>query len=64
VRTLSYLFLSGNMGDGLAVLSNNDPLLEWKRIEPNSMMETLWTIACGKLVFHVKSSVFDGTRQE
>lgn len=47
VRTLSYSFFSGNMGDGLAVFSNNDPLLKWERIKPNSIEEILWRIVCG-----------------
>ena len=45
-RTLAFTWFGGQMGSGKVVFSNSDPG-KWRPIEPGSIGETLWKIACG-----------------
>ena len=47
IRTLAFLWFSGQMGNGNVVYSNSNPG-EWTPISPESIGESLWKIACGK----------------
>ena len=46
-RALYTSFHSGNMGEGNTVLTDSDPG-KWKPVPPDSAVELLWKIACGK----------------
>ena len=46
-RTLAFTWLSGQMGNGKVVYANSDPR-KWSPIQPGSVRETQWKIACGK----------------
>jgi hypothetical protein len=46
-RLLSGFFHSGNMAGGEIVYIGSDPGT-WTPIPPNTIMETLWKIACGR----------------
>ena len=46
-RMLAFTWFSGQMGNGNVVLSHSEPG-KWKPIQPESIGETLWKIACGK----------------
>lgn len=46
-RLLAFAWFSGQMGNGKVVFSNNDPA-KWAPVQPGSIGETLWKIACGK----------------
>ena len=47
-RMLAFTYFSGQMGNGKVVYSNGAVKDEWEPIEPGSVAETLWKIACGK----------------
>jgi len=47
MRLLAFTYFSGQMGSGKVVLSDSDPG-KWSPIEPGSVAEALWKIACGK----------------
>ena len=46
-RTLSSIRISGNMGNGDVVGSNNT-IGQWSPISPDSVIEVLWKTACKK----------------
>jgi hypothetical protein len=46
-RLLAFTWFSEQMGNGTVVYSDNDPY-KWSPIQPESMNEALWKIACGK----------------
>ena len=46
-RQLAYSFFSGQMGSGKNVNTNNDTG-KWAPIQPGSVGEAKWKIACGK----------------
>jgi len=46
-RILTVSLRSGNMGEGELVFSTSDPD-KWLPVQPESVSETLWQIACGK----------------
>ena len=48
-RVLSFAWYSGNMGEGKAVYSTSKPG-PWEPVAPESAIELLWNIACGKIV--------------
>ena len=48
VRALAYTFFDGKMGNGKIVFTNSETSMKWQPIEPGSVGETLWKIACGK----------------
>ena len=48
-RLLAFTDFSGQMGNGNVVYSNGNVRDEWSPIEPGSIGETKWKIACGKL---------------
>ena len=47
LRALAFSNFSGQMGRGTAVYLANDPD-KWEPIQPESVGEVLWKIACGK----------------
>ena len=47
VRILAFTWFDGRMGRGKVVVSDSD-LGKWSPIEPGSIGEALWKIACGK----------------
>ncbi len=47
-RSLFSIYLSGHMGAGSLVYSEDGTPGNWKPIIPNSPSETLWKLACGK----------------
>lgn len=49
MRQLFYALYSGNMGSGKMEHSNSEHL-KWMPVEPGSMGEAMWEIACGKKV--------------
>ena len=46
-RRLAVSFFSGRMGNGNVVLNDNEPD-KWGPIQPESIGEALWKVACGK----------------
>ena len=48
VRTLAFTWFDEQMGNGKVVYSVGNARGEWSPIEPESMGEALWKIACGK----------------
>ena len=48
VRDLAYSWFSGKMGSGNVVHTDSASTMKWIPIEPESIGETLWKIACGK----------------
>ena len=48
VRILAFTNFSGKMGKGNVVYADGNVRAEWEPIEPGSIGETLWKIACGK----------------
>jgi hypothetical protein len=46
-RTLAYMWFSGNMGTGKVVYSNSNEG-KWEAIEPESVGQHLWKVACAK----------------
>lgn len=49
MRQLFYALYSGNMGSGKMEHANSEHL-KWMPVEPGSMGEAMWEIACGKKV--------------
>lgn len=49
MRQLFYALYSGSMGGGKMEHSNSEHL-KWMPVEPGSMGEAMWEIACGKKV--------------
>ncbi len=49
MRQLFYALYSGSMGSG-KMEHSNDEYLKWTPVEPGSMGEAMWKIACGKKV--------------
>ena len=47
-RLLAFSWFSGKMASGKLVYSDNDPSMKWIPIQPGSIGEVLWEIACGK----------------
>lgn len=47
IRQLFYSLYSGSMGKGKMEHSNSEHL-KWIPIQPESMEEAMWTVACGK----------------
>ena len=47
-RLLAVIWFDGQMGNGKVVVSNGNVRGEWSPIEPGSVGETKWKIACGK----------------
>ena len=48
VRLLALTLFDGKIGRGKVVYSNGNVKDEWEPIEPGSIAEILWKIACGK----------------
>jgi hypothetical protein len=48
VRILAFTWFAGKMGNGKVVYWDSDTGGKWSPIEPGSINETLWKIACGK----------------
>lgn len=46
-RHLATLTFSGHMGKGRVMGSDRD-ISEWYSVEPGTMQQTLWKVACGK----------------
>ena len=46
-RILAFTWFDGKMGSGKVVVSDSDPG-KWSPIQPGSVGEALWKIACGK----------------
>ena len=46
-RTLTFAEFSGNRGDGKVVFSNSDEE-KWEPVEPGSIAQALWKLACDK----------------
>ena len=46
-RTLAFSWFSGQMGNGTLVYSNSDTG-KWSPIQPGSIGEATWEVACGK----------------
>lgn len=46
-RTLAYRFFSGHMGKGNVVFTNSDED-KWEPVEPGSVGQIMWKLACGK----------------
>jgi len=47
IRLLAFSNFSDNMGSGKLVFSNSDEQ-QWEPIEPGSVGQTLWKVACSK----------------
>ena len=47
-RTLAETLFSGNMGKGKVVLINTDERSKWQPVQPGSIAQMLWKLACGK----------------
>jgi len=47
-RTLAETLFSGNMGKGKVVLINTDERSKWQPVQPGSIAQILWKLACGK----------------
>ena len=47
MRQLFYSLYSGSMGKGKMEHSNSEHL-KWMPVQPGSMEEAMWTVACGK----------------
>ena len=47
-RILAFSWFDGQMGNGKVVFSLSETSMKWSPIEPGSVGETLWKIACGK----------------
>ena len=47
-RILAFTWFDGKMGSGKVVYSDSNVRDEWSPIQPGSIGETLWKIACGK----------------
>ena len=47
-RTLAEMLFSGNMGKGKVVLINTDERSKWQPVQPGSIAQMLWKLACGK----------------
>jgi hypothetical protein len=48
-RALAFTFFSGNMGKGEVVVTDSDENNKWAPVEPESIDEAFWRLACGKL---------------
>jgi len=48
MRILAFTWFAGQMGSGKVVVSVGNVRGKWEPIEPGSIGETLWKIACGK----------------
>ena len=48
VRSLAFTWFGGQMGSGKVVYADGDVRGKWQPIEPGSVGETQWKIACGK----------------
>jgi hypothetical protein len=47
-RTLLLSVYTGHMGGGEVVYSRSDPDDQWEPVPPETMLESLWKVACGK----------------
>ena len=47
-RLLAFTWFDGQMGSGKVVYSNGNVRDEWSPIQPGSIGEAMWKIACGK----------------
>ena len=47
LRLLAYTWFEGNMGTGKVVYSH-DETLNWQQVQPESIGEVIWKVACGK----------------
>lgn len=45
-RILSFTWYSKNMGNGVAVHTDDEPF-EWESVQANTTSEALWKLACG-----------------
>ena len=48
VRSLAFTWFGGQMGSGKVVYADGDVRGKWQPIEPGSVGETQWKIACGR----------------
>ena len=49
IRQLFYSLYSGSMGKGKMEHSNSEHL-KWMPVQPGSMEDAMWTVACGKKI--------------
>ena len=48
VRQLAFTWFDGQMGSGKVVYNTSETSMKWSPIQPGSIGEALWKVACGK----------------
>lgn len=48
IRGLAFTNFSGNMATGDVVLTDSDEETKWVSVQPGSINQVLWTVACNK----------------